>query len=102
MDKKYLAQNYYVDKESININTNEKNKISFILKNKNDNNNNDLKMNVYILKMGIFRIKIDDVLPKEGTAEERRKRFRVNIKNLLNFIFKIFFYFALFNKKNYF
>jgi len=69
-----------VDKESININTNEKNKISFILKNKNDNNkNNDLKMSVYILKMGIFRIKIDDFLPKEGTAEERRKRFRVFI-----------------------
>ncbi len=88
-----------MDKESININTNEKNKISFILKNKNDNNNNDLKMNVYILKMGIFRIKIDDVLPKEGTAEERRKRFKVIFKNLINFIFKILFFFALIKKQ---
>ena len=70
-------QNYYVDKETIDIDTNEKNKISFILKNKNDNNNNDLKMKVYVMKMGIFRIKIDDFLPKEGTPEERRKRFRV-------------------------
>lgn len=76
MDKRFLTENYYVDKENINFNNNEKNKISFILKNKNENNN-DLKMNVYVLKMGIFRIKIDDYLPKEGTAEEKKKRFRV-------------------------
>lgn len=58
------------------MNTNEKNKISFILKCKNANNN-DLKMKIYILKMGIFRIKIDDILPKEGSPEETKKRFRV-------------------------
>lgn len=47
------------------------------MKNINENNN-DLKMNVYILKMGIFRIKIDDYIPKEATQGERKKRFRVN------------------------
>jgi len=77
IDKSYLSQNYFVDKESIIIDENKKNKISFILKNKNENNNNDLKMRVYILKMGIFRIKIDDLLPKEGSPEETKNRFKV-------------------------
>ena len=65
------------------MNTNEKNKISFILKCKNANSN-DLKMKIYILKMGIFRIKIDDILPIEGSPEETKKRFRVKFS--FNFI----------------
>ena len=65
-----------MDKENIKITSNNKNKISFLLKNKNLNEN-DLKMHVYMMKMGIFRIKIDDYLNNKTDSEEIKKRFKV-------------------------
>ena len=35
-------------------------------------------MKVQILKMGVYRIKIDDKLQKDAINEESRKRFKVN------------------------
>ncbi len=77
LDKKYLFEEYYIIKEQIKFNEKEKNKISFILKSRNEQDNY-LKMNIYVLKMGIFRIYIDDYLKNKNGGDKKKKRFRVN------------------------
>ena len=76
LNKNIIGQQYFVDKDSIQFSEKKKNKIKFDLKCKNENSL--LKVRIHILKMGVFRIILDDKLPKEGSSEEIKKRFKVN------------------------